>query len=199
VCRQGHSAVDTNDGARYAGMQCMPLQYANLDHITRRAMVEELDEDIANGTMHISPRLRPVAVTEYQRVLRDALRYYDDLWLEERIAPLLVDFETRHTPKGEIVTARLPEGAARVLAERDFNLYYMRGIARRAIAEGRRDVEVYRARLSMEPRRESSGLEGAHIPAEQLLADLRTATPLSQAAPRLGRSNSGLSVRLPSP
>ena len=31
----------------------MPLQYANLDHITRRAMVEELDEDIANGTMHI--------------------------------------------------------------------------------------------------------------------------------------------------
>ncbi len=176
----------------------MPLQYANLDHITRRAMVEELDEDIANGTMHISPRLQPTAVGEYQRLLRDALRYYDDLWLEERIVPLLVDFETRHTPKGEVVTARLPEGAARVMAERDFNLYYMRGIARRAIAEGKHDVEVYRARLSMEPRRESSVLEGAHIPAEQLLADLRTATPLSQAAPRLGRPNSGLSVRLPS-
>src|SRR5690242_17608581 len=149
-CRQGHSAHDWNNGARYAGMRCMPLQYANLDHITRRAMVEELDEDIANGTMHISPRLQPTAVAEYQRLLRDALRYYDDLWLEERIAPLLVDFETRHTPKGEVVTARLPEGAARVMAERDFNLYYMRGIARRAIAEGKHDVEVYRARLSME-------------------------------------------------
>ena len=86
----------------------MPLQYANLDHITRRAMVEELDEDIANGTMHISPRLQPTAVGEYQRLLRDALRYYDDLWLEERIVPLLVDFETRHTPKGEVVAARLP-------------------------------------------------------------------------------------------
>jgi len=176
----------------------MPLQYANLDHITRRAMVAELDEDIANGAMHISPRLQPTAVAEYQHLLRDALRYYDDLWLEERIAPLLVDFETRRTPKGDIVTARLPEGAARVMAERDFNLYYMRGISRRAIAEGRREVEVYRARLSLEPRRESSVLEGAHIPAEQLLADLRSPTPQSQAVPRLGRPNSGLSVRLTS-
>ena len=174
----------------------MPLQYANLDHVTRRAMVEELDEDIASGAIHISPRLRPAAVTEYQRLLRDALRYYDDLWLEERVAPLLVDFETRHTPKGDVITARLPEGAARVMAERDFNLYYMRGIARRALAEGRREVEVYRARLSMEPRRESSVLEGAHIPAEQLLADLRAPMPVSQAVPRLGRPNSGLSVRL---
>ncbi len=162
-------------------------------------MVEELDADIANGTMHISPRLQPNAVPEYQRLLRDALRYYDDLWLEERIAPLMVDFETRRTPKGDTVTARLPEGAARVMAERDFNLYYMRGIARRAIAEGRREVEVYRARLSMEPRRESAVLEGTHIPAEQLLADLRSPTPLSQAAPRLGRPNSGLSVRLMGP
>ena len=177
----------------------MPLQYANLDHVTRRSMVEELDADIANGTMHISPRLQPNAVPEYQRLLRDALRYYDDLWLEERVAPLMVDFETRHTAKGDTVTARLPEGAARVMAERDFNLYYMRGIARRAIAEGRREVEVYRARLSMEPRRESAVLEGTHIPAEQLLADLRSPTPLSQAAPRLGRPNSGLSVRLTGP
>jgi hypothetical protein len=183
-------------GARYASTSLMPLQYANLDPITRRAMVEELDEDLAKGTMHISPRLQPTAVAEYHRLLRDALRYYDDLWLEERIAPLLVDFETRRTAKGDVVTARLPEGAARVMAERDFNLYYMRGIARRAIAEGRADVEVYRARLSLEPRRESSVLEGAHIPAEQLLADLRAPAPLSQAPRLLGRPNSGLSVRL---
>jgi hypothetical protein len=180
-------------------LDVMPLQYANLDHVTRRAMVGELDEDVANGSMHISPRLQPSAVAEYQRLLRDALRYYDDLWLEERIAPLLVDFETRRTAKGDVVTARLPEGAARVMAERDFNLYYMRGIARRAIAEGRPDVEVYRARLSLEPRRESSVLEGAHIPAEQLLADLRAPAPLSQAPRLLGRPNSGLSVRLTGP
>jgi hypothetical protein len=175
----------------------MPLQYANLDPVTRREMVEELDRDIANGTVHQSPRLQPLAVNEYQRLLRDAIRYYDDLWLEERVAPLLVDFETRRTPRGDVATARLPEGAARVLAEGDFNQYYMRAVARRALVEGQPDVEVYRARLSLEPRVESSELEGAHIPAAELLAELRTPTSESLAMPRLGRPNSGLSVRLP--
>jgi hypothetical protein len=175
----------------------MPLQYTNLDPVTRRGMVEELDEDLANGTVHLSPRLRPAAADEYQNLLRDALRYYDDLWLEERVAPLLMDFEMRRTPRGRVTTARLPEGAARVLAEGDFNQYYMRAVARRALAEGQPDVEVYRARLSLEPRAESSELEGAHIPAEQLLAELRAPASESPAAPRLGRPNSGLSVRLP--
>jgi hypothetical protein len=175
----------------------MPLQYANLDPVTRRAMVGEFDQDVANGTVHVSPRLRPAAVDEYRNLLRDALRYYDDLWLEERVAPLLMDFEMRRTPRGELTTARLPEGAARVLAEGDFNQYYMRAVARRALAEGQPDVEVYRARLSLEPRAESSELEGTRIPAEQLLADLRAPASESPTAPRLGRPNSGLSVRLP--
>jgi hypothetical protein len=175
----------------------MPLQYANLDPVTRRAMIDELDQDLASGAMHVSPRLQVSAVDEYQRLLRDAFRYYDDLWLEERIAPLLMDFERRRTPRGDIVTARVPEGAARVLAEGDFNQYYMRAVARRAIDEGRSDVEVYRARLSLEPRTESSELEGSRIPAAQLLADLRAPTPEALASPRLGRPNSGLSVRLP--
>jgi hypothetical protein len=175
----------------------MPLLYANLDPLTRRAMVEEFEQDLANDTMHVSPRLRPTAVAEYQRLLRDAFRYYDDLWLEERVTPLLVDFETRRTPRGSTVTARLPEGAARVLAEGDFNQYYMRAVALRAIAEGISNVEVYRARLSLEPREESLGLEGTTITAAQLLAELRAPTPEWLAAPRLGRPNSGLSVRLP--
>jgi hypothetical protein len=175
----------------------MPLHYANLDPITRRAMIEEFDRDLANDTVHMSPRLRPSAVEEYLQLLRDALRYYDDLWLEQRVAPLLVDFETRRTRRGETVTARLPEGAARVLAEGDFNQYYMRAVALRAVAEGRSEVEVYRARLSLKPRGDSSELEGTTIPAAQLLAELRAPTPESLAASRLGRPNSGLSVRIP--
>ncbi len=78
-----------------------------------------------------------------------------------------------------------------------FNQYYMRAVTLRAIAEERPEAEVYRARLSLEPRGDSSGLEGAHIPAAQLLAELRAPTAESLAAPRLGRPNSGLSVRLP--
>ena len=173
----------------------MPLQYENLDPTTRRYALAELDADIANGAFHASERLRPTAVVEYQRLLRDAIRYYDDLWLEQKSQELLVDFEVRQTPKGGETTAKIPQMAPRMLAEGDFNRYYMRGVALRAIQEGK-DVEVYRARLSLEPRADSAELEGHHVEARELLDQLRGVTAFDPAAPRLGRVNSGLSVRL---
>src|SRR5215213_5854696 len=70
----------------------MPLQYENLDPTTRRYALAELDADNASGAFHASERLRPTAVDAYQRLLRDAIRYYDDLWLEQKSQELLVDF-----------------------------------------------------------------------------------------------------------
>ena len=145
----------------------MPLQYENLDPITRRFALDELDDDLKSGAFHASDRLRPTAIQEYQRLLRDAVRYYDDLWLEERANDLLVDFESRRTRSGGQTTARLPQMAARMLAESDFNRYYMRGVAQRALDEDRQVVEVYRARLSMEPRPESAEMEGRRLPARE--------------------------------
>ena len=173
----------------------MPLQYHDLDPVTRRHAIAELDADLEARTFHVSERLRPADVAEYQRLLRDAVRYYDDLWLEERIGPHLIDFELRRTPSGGQTTAKVPGGAARLLAEGDFNRYYMRGVALRAMEEQRGVVEVYRARLSMEPRPESVELEGQRLPAPEVLASLRREAEESTAAP-LGRPNSGLSVRL---
>ena len=175
----------------------MPLQYENLDPTTRGYALAELDQDLAAGAFRASERLRPGAGGGYQRLLRDALRYYDDLWLEDRVAGLLVDFEMRRTPSGGQTTAKIPEGASRLLAEHDFNRYYMRGLCQRAIAEERQVVEVYRARLSLAPRPESAELEGRRLPARELLDQLRAAAgDEATAAPLLGRPNSGLSVRL---
>ena len=67
----------------------MPLHYENLDPITRRHAIAELDRDIAAGTFHASERLRPTSIDSYQRLLREALSYYDDLWLEERASDLI--------------------------------------------------------------------------------------------------------------
>ena len=173
----------------------MPLHYENLDPTTRRYALAELDADVASGAFHASERLRPSAIDEYKRLLRDAIRYYDDLWLEERSQPLLMDFEVRQTPKGGETTAKIPQMAPRMLAEGDFNRYYMRGVALRAIQEGK-DVEVYRARLSIEPRADSAELEGHRVTPNELLDQLRGVTAFDPAAPRLGRVNSGLSVRL---
>lgn len=174
----------------------MPLSYDSLDPTTRRYMLDELDRDLSTGAFITSERVRPTNIAEYQKLLHDALRYYDDLWLEERVNDMLVDFEPRHTPSGGVTTARLPTGAARMLAEGDFNRYYMRGVCRRASDEGRPEVEVYRARLSLEPRPESSGLEGTRVNAEELLSELRRLSPETLTTARLGRPNSGLSVRL---
>jgi hypothetical protein len=174
----------------------MPLQYLDLDPTTRQYGLIELDRDIANGSIIISDWLRPSMVSQYRKLLRDAISYYDDLWLEERLQGLLADFEVRRTPSGGETTARMPEHAARVLAELDFNRYYMRGICARALAEGRTEVGVYRARLSNQPRPESWELEGKRLSAAALLEELRALTATTLPDATLGKPNSGLSVRL---
>jgi hypothetical protein len=174
----------------------MPLQYENLDPTTRRYAIAELDQDLTSAAFHASARLRPSAVGEYQRLLREALRYYDDLWLEERASDLLVEVETRRTRSGGQTTAKIPQMAARMVAEGDFNRYYMRGVCLRAIEEDRQVVEVYRARLSLEPRSESAELEGRRLVAREALDQLRGLTSDEPAVAPLGRPNSGLSVRL---
>jgi hypothetical protein len=175
----------------------MPLQYENLDPVTRRYAIAELDRDYDEGTFHVSERLRPTAIADYKRTLHEALRYYDDLWLEERVDDFLVDFEPRRTRSGGTTTARVPGMAGRLLAEHDFNNYYMRGVCLRAIDEGRQVVEVYRARLSLTPRAESAKIEGQRLAASDVLAQLRSQpgeeSPISTP---LGWYNSGLSVRL---
>jgi len=174
----------------------MPLQYLDLDPTTRRYALAEFEGDRETGQFRPSERLRPTAIAEYEELLHEALRYYDDRWLEERAADLLVDFETRQTPSGAQSTAKVPGTAARMLAEGDYNRYYMRGVALRAIEEGRAVVEVYRARLSLEPREESAELEGRRLPATDVLEYLRGRLATDTDAGRLGRPNSGLSVRL---
>jgi hypothetical protein len=174
----------------------MPLQYENLDPTTRRFALAELDADLASGDFHASERLRPTAIADYQRLLYDALRYYDDRWLEERASDLLIDVEPRRTRSGGQTAVKVPEMAARMLAEGDFNRYYMRGVSQRAIDEGRQVVEVYRARLSLEPRPESARLEGNRLPASGVLDYLRGQRSAAADITPLGRPNSGLSVRL---
>ena len=174
----------------------MPLQYESLDPTTRRHALAELDRDLASGDFHASERLRPTAIAEYQRYLHEAIRYYDDRWLEEHASDLLVDFEHRRTRRGGQTTAKLPDMAARMLSEGDFNRYYMRGVALRAIEEGRQVVEVYRARLSLAPRSESAELEGRRLAAQDVLEYLRGQLANDPAVGSLGRVNSGLSVRL---
>ena len=174
----------------------MPLKYDDLDPVTRKFALAEFDSDVERGALTVSSRIRPSNTGEYVALLREALTYYDDRWLEDRVEGMVVHFELRQTPSGATTTAKLPSYAPRVLAEGDFNRYYMRGVCARALDEGRGVVEVYRARLSAEPRPESRELEGQRLDAAALLEQLRTRYADTEEEPMLGKPNSGLSVKL---
>jgi len=174
----------------------MPLHYENLDPQTRRYALSELERDIENGSFHVSERLRPESAIEYRKLLHEAIRYYDDRWLEDRVEDLVLETEPRRTRTGVETMVKVPSMAARMLAEGDFNRYYMRGLSLRAIDEQLGVVEVYRARLSLEARPESAELEGHRVAPEEVLAWLRGEQSEDENARRLGRHNSGLSIRL---
>ena len=84
------------------------------------------------------------------------------------------------------------------MAESEFNRYYIRGLARRAIEDGVQELVVYRAKPVSNPRPESEARVETTISAQELLEDLRSHP--GDERPTLGvpsGPNSGLSVRLP--
>jgi hypothetical protein len=85
-----------------------------------------------------------------------------------------------------------------VLAESEFNRYYIRALARRAIEDGIPELVVYRAKPVTTPRPESEARIETSLVPQELLEDLRSHT--GDERPSLGvpsGPNSGLSVRIP--
>jgi hypothetical protein len=177
------------------------LTLRNLDAETRKHMLNELERDIADGRVFISPRLRLGCESDYERCLRTAILSGDpaSMSLEIRTARLLKEAEERRLRDGRgVITAKVPTNAADVLAEGEFNRYYIRALCCRALDLGANTVIVYRAKFADNPRPESEARVGQRIDAAELLADLRT--HMGDDQPLLGipsGPNSGLSVHLP--
>jgi len=177
----------------------MALTYHNLDARTRQLMLAEMEYDIAHNQLHISPFLSGQGQRDYVNLLREALQRGTDetlaksLRAQRRITRTL----PRHKPEGGYMVAATPVNAPRILAESEFNRFYIRALARRAIEDGIPNLIVYRAKPVLNPLPESESLIESTLPAEALLADLRAH---AQQPPTLGvpsGPNSGLSVRLP--
>jgi len=177
----------------------MSLYYPNLDERTRQFMLEEMEYDIANNQLHISPFLSGQGQHDYPNLLREAIQNGSDETLEKSLRAHRRINRTlpRRKPEGGYMIAAAPANAARILAEGEFNRFYIRALARRAIEEGIPELIIFRARPSSNPRPESEALVETTLSPEDLLADLR-AHP--DQPPTLGvpsGPNSGLSVRLP--
>ncbi|MHB0776635.1 hypothetical protein [Halomonas sp. WWR20] len=175
----------------------MAIAYASLNDEVRTCMQQELQRDIDAQRLTLSPRLNRKGVERWRELLREAVDHHDDAWLaaEIRAQGLLKRTEPRRNPSGNYTNARIPNTAADTLAEGDFNRYYVRGLCRKVLAEGGRDVEVYRGKTVAAPRPESLLMLGKRLSAEQLLSALRHSSSDEPVLGVLLGPNSGLSVR----
>jgi len=179
----------------------MALYFENLDDRTRQLMLDEMEYDIANNQLHISPFLSGQGQRDYANLLREALQNGSDETLAQNLREhrrILRTLPRRNPKAGGYSMAATPENAAQVLAESEFNRYYIRALARRAIEDNISELVVYRAKPVSTPRPESEARVETALSPEELLEDLR-AHP-GDERPSLGvpsGPNSGLSVRLP--
>lgn len=176
----------------------MALNLVNLDATTRGYMLRELESDIANGSLYISSRLSAQGLKDYNSLLKEAISQYDDTWLANqlRINGRLNTTEERRKPSGGTTIAQVPVNAPDMLAEGEYNRFYIRGLCLRVIEEGKKTVVAYRAKEVAKPRAESQQLIGQEIDAQKLLNDLRQHIGVDTALGLPAGPNSGISVRM---
>jgi hypothetical protein len=176
----------------------MALNLQNLDDETRKYMVQEIEWDIQQARLYISPRLTPQGANEYPQLLKNAATSGDDssLAAELSIPGRLNATESRNTKSG-VIWAKVPITAPQTMAEGEFNRFYARGLCLRAIAAGIPNLVIYRAKQVENPRSVSLALIGQSVTAEKLLNDLRENIGTDTALGLPPGPNSGLSVRLP--
>jgi hypothetical protein len=171
------------------------LHLVNLEE-ARALMLEEIEHAAANGELYISDRLNASGAATFPQLLEGAARNYDDDWLKARLTGMFNPSYIRRNPKtGGPVVVKMPINAADMLAEGEFNRFYIRGLCRLAIQTGRALV-IYRAKQVSQPRPESEARIGRQVDPEALLNDLRNHIGLDTALGVPAGPNSGLSVKL---
>jgi hypothetical protein len=172
----------------------MAMNLFNLNQDTRKLMLEEVAHD--GLALFISPRLNLVGTQMYPLLLIDAINRYDDTWLANEISQknLLNSIENRNTKNG-IIQAKVPSNADELIAEGEFNRFYMRAICVYAINNKTTNLIVYRAKQVSNPRPESQAKIGTTVSPTALLNDLRNNVGLDTHL-GLGQIGSGLSVKL---
>jgi len=173
------------------------LRLENLDEKTRKLMLEELELDLQNNTLYISPRLKESCKEKYIELFREAMERGNDTTFAKSLrgAGCLKSHEHRRTRDGRLRFVKVPENAAEMLAEGEFNRFYIRALCRRVIEEGHGYLEVYRAKQVSTPRPESQRKIGQKVDPYRLLEDLRKHKE-DTVLGIPGGPNSGLSVRI---
>jgi len=174
----------------------MTLNLVDLDDRTRRLMREEVERDIRQEHLYVSSRLSLRGRGIYVEALLAAIDTGDDAALAQALrTPGLLNATELRNIRGGSTEAKVPINAPEMLAEGEFNRFYMRALCRRAVDEECM-LQVYRAKQVSSPRPESEARLGSLIAPEKLLEDLRTNIGIDTVLGLPPGPNSGLSVLL---
>ena len=161
-------------------------------------MLDEVDRDLGEESLYESVRLTAAGVASWETLFRAACEKGNDASLAAALG----------SPGGAYINAREPNVRSRTgddkdvpynapvtMAEGEFNRFYIRAMCVRALVD---DValEIYRARASENPDRESEAKLGQSPDSSALLDDLRSHQGVATALGLPPHPNSGLSVRL---
>jgi len=175
----------------------MPFKFENLDGITRNLMKNEVQLDVSRGLLYFSQRFNQYGKQNYPNLLLTAIEAGTEHTLAEALRIGCFEaMETRRTPKGEVSLAKVPENAPEILAEGEFNRFYIRALCLRLINGETGRLEIYRAKEVSHPRSDSQQMIGKIVDPRILLNDLRENLGTDTALGLPAGPNSGLSVRI---
>jgi len=174
----------------------MAFEFRNLDEDTRQFMDQEIEAAICEGNLYFSKRFNAAGRDEWPDLLLQAAKDHDEHWLAYQLETkgLMRGLEPSRTPSGGYSIRHVPHTAAETMADGQFNRYYILGLCRRALAEGKQEVIVYRAKQVRDPRRTSSQIIGQSRDPSVLIEQIRPVQ--SSLGHELLQPNSGLSVHL---
>ena len=177
----------------------MGLDYKNLNEQTRKLMLAEIERDIAANTLFLSDNVNPQGRIDYPNLIQNAAISGSDVTLATDISSRLNPHEKpRRLKSGKLSKPPvMRSNAHEMLAEGEFNRFYIRAICLRAIEDGISEVVVYRAKSVQHARSESERKIGQLVSAEALLRDLREHPGIDTALRLPPGPNSGLSIQLP--
>ena len=165
----------------------MGLRFENLNEVTRRYMIEEIDHSIGRNELYRYEEFTDDGWEKYPELIRKAAQEGDDDFLGVTLY---------HNNCFRLDALR--ESYTK-FAELEFNKFYIRALCRRAIDEGKK-LQVYRAKEEEESNPELQGNIGKVIELEGLLIELReqeeSGTPLERVIGVDLEPDSGISVRL---
>ena len=177
----------------------MGLDYINLNDAVRQYMLAEFDQ----GSRYYSPRLNEAGKRKWDMLLKDALQYHTDIWLERELIRhnCFLNEEILKSSMGRTVKRAVNKAqSARILAEREFNRYYLRGLCMAAAAQDKSHLLLYKARSSAELSEDMKRKIGTLIDCKALLAILRArSVSLELVLSIEGAAHYTLSARIPSP